>query len=143
MRLTTFTDYSLRVLIYLAANGDQPATIARIAQKYGISRNHLMKVVHELSQKGYVIAVRGKGGGLRLSRSPEDINLGELVRSMESDLAVAECLGKNNQCIITPACSLRPVFTEALAAFFAVLDAHSLADLAPGRHGTQLVRLLA
>ncbi len=143
MRLTTFTDYSLRVLIYLAANVEEPATIAQIAQRYGISRNHLMKVAHGLGQKGYVVALRGKGGGLRLSRPPADINLGELVRSMETDLAIAECFGQKNQCIITPACSLRPVFGEALEAFLAVLDTYSLADVAPGKHGAQMVRLLS
>ncbi len=143
MRLTAFTDYSLRVLIYLAVNSDQPATISRIAQKYDISRNHLMKVVHELSQKGYLIALRGKGGGLRLSRAPADINLGELIRSMETDMAIAECFGAKNTCIITPACSLRPVFSEALNAFLAVLDTYSLADVAPGKRGAQLVRILA
>lgn len=142
MRLTTFTDYSLRVLIFLAANNDQAATIAQIAETYGISRNHLMKVVHELSQKGYLIALRGKGGGLRLSRPPADINLGELVRSMESDLAIAECLGEKNQCILTPACSLRPVFGEALDAFLAVLDNYTLADIVPGERGKQLAQIL-
>lgn len=143
MRLTTFTDYSLRVLIFLATNSDQTATIADIAKTYGVSRNHLMKVVHELSQQGYVVALRGKGGGLRLSRPPTEINLGEVIRSMENDLAIAECLGTRNQCILTPACSLRPVFSEALDAFLSVLDSYSLADIVPGSRGKQLASILA
>lgn len=93
MRLTTFTDYSLRVLIYLAVKGEESATIAEIAQNYDISRNHLMKVVQELSQQGYLIALRGKNGGLRLKMSPAEINIGELVRAMENDLSLAECFG--------------------------------------------------
>lgn len=142
MRLTAFTDYSLRVLIYLALSGEQHTTIAQIAQSYGISKNHLMKVVQELSQKGYLIALRGKNGGLRLSRPPSDINIGELVRAMERDLAMAECFGKNNQCVLTPACYLPVLFTEALEAFFAVLDAYTLEDILPGRQRRELVKIL-
>lgn len=142
MRLTTFTDYSLRVLIYLAVNGEQNTTIAQIAQTYGISRNHLMKVVHELSQKHYLIALRGKNGGLRLNRPPSEINIGELVRAMENDFAIAECFGQNNQCVLTPACSLRTVLDEALEAFLAVLDAHTLEDILPGRGRKSLTTML-
>ena len=143
MRLTTFTDYSLRVLIYLAVNGEQNTTIAQIAKKYGISRNHLMKVVQELSQKNYLTALRGKNGGLRLNRPPSEINIGELVRAMENDFAVAECFGQYNQCVLTPACSLRAVFGEALEAFLAVLEAYTLEDILPGRRRKALAKILA
>ena len=142
MRLTTFTDYSLRVLIYLAVNDEQKTTIAQIVQIYGISKNHLMKVVHELSQRHYLIALRGKNGGLRLNRPPSEINIGELVRAMESDFAIAECFGQNNQCVLTPACSLRTVLGEALEAFLAVLDGYTLEDILPGRRRKALVKIL-
>tara|TARA_R110001592_G_C13192743_1_gene753255 strand:- start:6850 stop:7284 length:435 start_codon:yes stop_codon:yes gene_type:complete len=142
MRLTTFTDYSLRVLIYLAVRDGQHATIREIAEAYGISRNHLMKVVQELSQKGYVAALRGKNGGLQLKKSPADIRIGALVREMENDVALTECLGDNNQCILTPACGLKIVLADALQAFFATLDAYTLEDILPGQKRAELVKIL-
>ena len=142
MRLTTFTDYSLRVLIYLAVSGDRKATIAEIAHSYGISKNHLMKVVQGLSQKGYVDALRGKHGGLRLSRPPASINIGELVRAMEKDTAIAECFGSDNRCALSPACSLQGFFAEALDAFFAVLDRYTLEDILQGKRREELSQLL-
>lgn len=142
MRLTTFTDYSLRVLIYLALKGGDSSTIAEIAERYGISRNHLMKVVQELGQQGYLVALRGKNGGVRLSADPAEINIGQLVRTMERDLALAECFGRNNHCILTPACSLQELFAEALDAFFAVLDGYTLADILPDRRREQLLEIL-
>lgn len=143
MRLTTFTDYSLRVLIYLAVSeGGQP-TIREIAQRYNISRNHLMKVVQELSQKGYLIASRGKHGGLRLGLPATEIKIGMLVRDMESDFALAECLGDNSHCVLTPACKLRSIFTEALDAFFVALDAYTLEDIVSGRKRVKLLKILS
>ncbi len=142
MRLTTFTDYSLRVLIYLAVSTEEQATIREIAQRYGISRNHLMKVVQELSQRGYVTALRGKNGGLSLNKAPSDIRLGTLVREMENDLALAECLGENNECILTPACGLKNVLTDALQAFFTTLNNYTLQDVIPGRQRAELVKIL-
>ncbi len=142
MRLTTFTDYSLRVLIYLAANNDDRPTIREISERYGISRNHLMKVVQELSQRGYVTALRGKNGGLRLNKAAADIRIGTLIREMENDLALTECLGGNNQCILTPVCQLKAALTEALQAFFTTLDAYTLEDILPGRKRAELVRIL-
>jgi len=142
MRLTSFTDYSLRVLIYLAVKGEESATISEIAQRYAISRNHLMKVVQELSQRGYLIASRGKNGGLRLGSDPADINLGELVRATESDFALTECFGNHNRCVLTPACVLQTRLGEALEAFFEVLDSYSLADLIPGNRHAQLAQIL-
>jgi Rrf2 family nitric oxide-sensitive transcriptional repressor len=142
MRLTSFTDYSIRVLIYLAVSGDEQATIREISQRYNLSRNHLMKVVQALSQKGYLIAVRGKNGGLRLKMSPAEINIGAVVREMENDLALAECMGDGNQCILTPACKLKSVLSEALGAFFEVLDAYTLEDIVSGRQQAELIALL-
>jgi Rrf2 family transcriptional regulator, nitric oxide-sensitive transcriptional repressor len=141
MRLTTFTDYSLRVLIYLAVKNDEHPTIREISESFGISRNHLMKVVQQLSQKGYLIALRGKNGGLRLNMPPADIGIGVLIRDMENDLELAECFGKNNQCIIVPACELQAVFTEALQAFFKALDAYNLEDILRGSRRAELVKI--
>lgn len=132
MRLTIFTDYTLRVLIYLGVykNEDRPATISAIANAYGISENHLTKIVHHLAKLGYVETMRGKGGGMRLALSPEQINIGDVVRGTEEDLALVECLQKGNfKCPIIPACSLPGILGRAMSAFFNVLDNHTLADL--------------
>ena len=142
MRLTAFTDYSFRVLIYLAASDDKHATIREIAECYGISRNHLMKVVQELSNRGYVTALRGKNGGLSLSLAPSEIKIGELIRTMENGLELAECFGENNQCILTPSCELRKIFSEALQAFFTSLDAYTLEDILPGHKRPELLKIL-
>lgn len=142
MRITRYTDYSLRVLMYLAHKGETLSTIAEIAASYDISRNHLMKVVQELNSKGYLIATRGKNGGLRLKGKPEDINVGALVRETEQDLDLVECFGSNNQCVITPVCQLRRALAEALDAFFAKLDEYTLADLLPQEKAAEMVQLL-
>lgn len=130
MRLTFYTDYSLRMLIYLAVDPGERATIQEIAESYNISRNHMMKVAHELGRKGFVETVRGRGGGLQLSRPPEDINLGEVVRAMEDDMRLVECFDlARNQCAITGACRLKGILSEALEAWNALLDRYTLADL--------------
>lgn len=132
MRLTIFTDYTLRVLIYLGAHQDENRliTIGDIAAAYGISENHLMKVVHHLGKQGYVETTRGKGGGMRLARAPEQINVGEVVRGAEEDLALVECFQKgNSKCPIIPVCTLYGVLGRALNAFFEVLDGQTVADL--------------
>ncbi|WP_308367299.1 MULTISPECIES: Rrf2 family transcriptional regulator [unclassified Microbulbifer] len=142
MHITRYTDYSLRVLMYLALKGEELATIREIAESYDISKNHLMKVVQDLNSKGYVVAIRGKNGGLRLADKPENINIGHLVRDTEQDLALVECFGNSQACAITPACELKRVIFEALGAFFEVLDQYTLADLLPQGKGKHMVRLL-
>jgi Rrf2 family nitric oxide-sensitive transcriptional repressor len=134
MRLTTFSDYSFRVLIYLGAAPEGLATIESISAAYGISSNHLMKVVHRLAQLGYIETVRGKGGGMRLARPPEAINVGEVLRATEDSFDLVECMDDGDNCRITRACVLRHVLGEARDAFLKVLDGYTLADLlAPAR----------
>lgn len=134
MRLTTFTDYSLRVLIFLAAEPGRRATIAQIAQSFGISENHLMKVVHFLGKAGLLRNVRGRGGGMELARPAASINIGEVVRATESNALPAECFDPaTNTCAIAPVCRLRGVLEEASLAFYAVLDRHTLEDVVRNR----------
>ena len=129
MRLTNFSDYALRLLLYAAAREDRLITIEETAERYGISRAHLMKVANVLTRAGYLKAVRGRSGGLTLGKRPERIRLGAVVRTTEPDFALVECFASGNRCIITPRCRLRGVLGEALAAFSAVLDRYTLADL--------------
>ena len=133
MRLTTFSDYTLRTLIYLALQPDTVCTIDEIARAYGISTNHLTKVVHQAAQAGEVRTIRGQGGGLRLARAPELITVGAIVRRTEPDLAIVPCFGSGAACAIQPACVLQGVLGDALAAFLAVLDQTTLADLVQPR----------
>lgn len=130
MRLTAYTDYSLRVLMYLAVHPERRPTIAEVAASYRASKNHLMKVAFELGRAGYVETVRGKNGGLRLARPAAEIVLGEVVRRTEPDLALAPCLDRGGRCVITPACQLRVALQQGAEAFLAVLDGYTLADLA-------------
>lgn len=129
MRLTTFSDYALRVLMYAAAAGDRLVTIEETARTYNISRAHLMKVVNILTRTGYLKGVRGRSGGFTLARPPEAINLGAVVRATEPDFALVECFATGNQCIITKRCQLPEVLNEALNAFIHTLDRYTLADL--------------
>lgn len=142
MRLTTFTDYSLRVLIYLALEPGRRATIAEIAAAFGISRNHLMKVVHFLGRNRLLRNVRGRGGGMTLARPPAEINVGEVVRLSEAGSLPAECFDRDtNTCLITPACQLRRALGEAVEGFYQVLGRYTLADLVSQPRA--LTRLLA
>jgi len=134
MRPTTFTDYSLRTLIYLALDETRLATIPGVATAFGISSNHLMKVVNRLARAGVIDSRRGKGGGIRLARLPEEINLGQIVRICEGGYPAAECLLANSdECCIAPACRLGKIFGRAFDAFNAVLDEYTLADLIANR----------
>ena len=129
MKLTQYSDYSLRVLIYLGLQGGERATITEIAATYGISRHHIVKIVHKLGQLGYVDTVRGKNGGLHLARAPQDIPVGEVIRHMEPNLNIVECFDDTDICVLTPTCVLRGALGEALTAFLATLDDYTLADL--------------
>lgn len=131
MRLTLYTDYSLRVLLYLAISPDKTVTITELADFYKISRNHLVKVVHELGLNGYLHTTRGKHGGIRLARPAKDIVIGEVIRSTEPDFDLLECLNPEiDQCVITKACSLKSVLFTARANFLGELDKYTLADIA-------------
>ncbi len=130
MRLTQFTDYSLRLLIYAASHTDRRITIEEVAVSYDISRNHLMKVANHLTREGYLKAIRGRSGGLTLARPAAEIGLGMVVRATEPDFAVVECFTATDRCRITPACRLKGVLGSAIGAFMAELDQHTLADLA-------------
>ncbi|MDO8290618.1 MAG: Rrf2 family transcriptional regulator [Parvibaculum sp.] len=130
MRLTLYTDYALRVLMFLALKDEKLSTIQDIAATYDISSNHLMKLVTELGHAGLIETVRGRNGGLRLAMAPEDINIGALVRRTEDDGQHVECFdAATNQCRITASCKLRHKLREALDAYYAVLDEVTLADL--------------
>jgi Rrf2 family transcriptional regulator, nitric oxide-sensitive transcriptional repressor len=140
MRLTSFTDYCLRVLTYVGAKGDTLSTIDEISDAYGISRNHVMKVVYRLGQLRYLETIRGKTGGMRLLRDPETINLGRLVRDMEENLDLVECMA-GGDCCIEPACALKGILNESLKAFLSVLDRYTLSDLL--RPQKRLITLLS
>ena len=133
MRLTLWTDYALRTLIYVGAKGERLSTIAEIAESFGISKTHLMKVVNKLGQQGYIDTVRGKRGGIRLRRPPAEIRVGAVVRETEEDLAVMGCLTESGFCRIEGCCVLRRALRQTTMAFLGTLDRYTLADLlAPG-----------
>jgi len=136
MRLSRHTDYALRVLIHLAAVPERRASIAEIARGYGISENHLMKIVHLLGRYGFIKTVRGRGGGIMLAKPAEEISIGIVIRHTEPDMVLADC----EACIIAPACGLTGALREALVAFLTVLDRYSLAQVA--RQKGELARLL-
>ena len=132
MRLTQWTDYSLRVLMYCAAceHRDVPVTITEIADSHGISRSHLTKIVQQLGAKGLLQTTRGRGGGIRLCKPAAEINVGELVRQTETDFAMVECFdAQTNQCSLSPQCGLKGVLHQATNSYLAVLDGVTLADL--------------
>lgn len=130
MQLNLFTDYALRVLVHTAARPDRRGTSAQVADAFGISRHHVVKVVNELQHLGYLETTRGRTGGFTLARAPEDIRLGDVVRQTEGSLRLVECFDPaTSTCPLTPACGLKSALGEATDAFFAVLDRYSLADL--------------
>ena len=139
MRLTAYTDYTLRTLMYLGANRDRLVTIQDIADVHGISKNHLMKVVHQLGVAGMVETVRGRNGGMRLNKEPSEINIGEVVRHTETDFNMAECFDRDNMsCVYSSGCTLKSVLRSATDAYLDVLDAVTLEnlirkDVRPGR----------
>lgn len=130
MRLNLQSDYALRLLMHLAVNPDQLITISEVAKAFGISKNHLMKVAHIMSREGYIKTVRGRTGGMRLGRTAAGIGVGEVIRHMEADFALVECMPSGaDGCGITPACRLKVVINEALESFWAILDQYTIRDL--------------
>jgi Rrf2 family transcriptional regulator, nitric oxide-sensitive transcriptional repressor len=151
MQLTLFSDYSLRLLLYLAAHRDRTVSVQEVSRAYGVSPHHMVKIVQRLVEQGLVATVRGRNGGLRLAAEPSDINIGALVRATEPSMNLVECFDRDtNTCPIARACGLKGVLREAQAAFLGVLDSHTLADFQPqtaallhlwkaGPAGTELV----
>ena len=130
VRLTSFTDYSLRVLIYLAAEPARRATIAEVAAAFDVSESHLIKVVHFLGKRGWLANVRGRGGGISLGLAPDRIGVGEVVRATEGAALPAECFGPSpSSCAIVSVCRLQGVLKEAVESFYRSLDRYTLADL--------------
>jgi len=131
MKLTNYTDYALRVLIYVANKDmNNKSTITEISNAYHISRNHLVKVIHQLGKIGVIHTTQGRGGGITLAKPPNMINVGYIVRQTEDNFHLVECFNKeNNNCVLTPVCGLRTVLGEALAAYLAVLDKYTIHDL--------------
>jgi Rrf2 family nitric oxide-sensitive transcriptional repressor len=134
MKLTRFTDYSLRVLIYLGLKDNGRVTIREISDAYGISRNHLMKVVSLLTRMDYLDARRGPGGGIALARPPAEINVADVVRDMEDDLNLVECFCDGGSCVIKPMCKLKIALDKALKAYLETLEQYTLSDLLEPRN---------
>ena len=133
MRLTSFTDYSVRVLMYVGQKDGELASIREVSEAYGISRNHLMKVVHLLGKGDYLDTIRGKNGGFRLGKDPADINIGALIRYTEEDMNIVECFGsKEGRCALKEECRFSGVMEEALQAFLTTIDKYTLKDLLEG-----------
>ncbi len=131
MQLTLHTDYALRILIYLTVHQNRLVTITELAEFFGISKNHLIKIVHKLGKLGYLQTIRGKSGGIRLARSASLINIGEVVRALENNFYLVECFDQNKQgkCAVQPICGLTRLFAQATEQFMAVLNRTSLADV--------------
>lgn len=139
MRLTVYSDYALRLLMFLAVRGSTLSTIPQVAGSYHISGNHMMKVVHQLGQAGYIETVRGRGGGMRLARDAAEIGLGDVIRFTEPDLDIVPCFApENEECPLRRACRLKTALERAKAAFLAVLDEYTLADLTGNAAGLRL-----
>jgi Rrf2 family nitric oxide-sensitive transcriptional repressor len=135
LRLTQFSNYAIRVLMYAALNGDRPSSVPEIARAYGVSYNHLKKTAAALCRLGLLRTVRGRGGGVVLALRPEEIRIGDVVRATEGDVVLVECFERtSNTCPLEPVCRLKDALTRALGMFFAVLDEYTLADLLAARH---------
>lgn len=129
MQLTLYSDYSLRVLIYLSKTDKKISTITDISEFYKISRNHLVKVVHRLAQLGYIISIQGKGGGIKLAKDPSEIKVGEVIRKTEPNFYMVECFNeKENRCVITDVCRLKGILNQGMEAFFNVIDQYTILD---------------
>jgi Rrf2 family transcriptional regulator, nitric oxide-sensitive transcriptional repressor len=131
MRLTTFTDYALRMLMMAHEAGDRLMTIEQVALRHRVSRAHLMKVANQLTRAGFLTAVRGRGGGLKLARGAQSIRIGDVVRATEPDFALVECFSTGNECVLTAACRLPRALRKATTAFLSTLDEYTLADITP------------
>ena len=135
MRLTKYTDYAIRVLMYLAGDPERMASVGEIARGYGISQNHLTKVVHNLGRAGYIVTVRGRAGGIRLARPASGINIGAVIRAFEDDFDLVDC----QNCVIAPVCGLTGLLNNAVAAFLHVADTYTLADITTSRQQMQML----
>lgn len=129
MRLTTMSDYAMRLLMYVAQHPERLCTISEVARAYGISEAHLMKITHQMALAGWLETVRGKGGGMRLAAAPAKIRLGAVVRSIESDFTLVECLASDTACLLSGTCQLTGIINGALQSFMHYLDRYTLADL--------------
>lgn len=138
MRLTTMTDYAMRLLMYVAQHPDRLCTISEVASAYEISEAHLMKITSRLGRSGWLETVRGKGGGMRLGAAPSEISLGAVVRSIESDFDVVDCFASDTACLLSGHCKLSGIITGALQSFMRHLDGYTLADLLPPPAGAPL-----
>jgi Rrf2 family nitric oxide-sensitive transcriptional repressor len=142
MKLSLFTDYSLRVLMFAALKGES-FSLSEVAEAYDISRHHLVKVVNYLAKLGYLETRRGRGGGIALGMKPEDIRIGMVVRRTEDTPFIVECFDKqHNTCPINGSCRLKGALAQAVNAFYETLDHHTLRDLVSGADGTRLNRIL-
>ena len=140
MRLSEYTDYTLRVLMYCARHRERLVTINELAEQHGLSKGHLMKVVNDLARQGLIETTRGRGGGLRLSKEPDTLRIGDIVRASETDFRLVECFDPGtNACTLTPDCRLKHVFDAALRAYFQALDGATLADLVSGHSGLESI----
>lgn len=130
MRLAEYTDYTLRVLMFCATHPDRLVTIAELAERHGVSKNHLMKIVNDLAHQGVLETTRGRGGGVRLLKKPKDIRIGDVIRQSETDFRLVECFDSStNLCTLTPSCRLKRLLDNALKAYFKELDGATLADI--------------
>ena len=140
MRLSEYTDYTLRVLMYCARHRERLVTIHELAEQHGLSKGHLRKVGNDLARQGLIETTRGRGGGLRLSKEPATIGIGDVVRASETDFRLVECFdASTNACTLTPGCRLQHLFEAALRGYFQALDGATLADLTSGPPGTASV----